>query len=126
MTTSRFDAKEAAPYGTCVDCNMELATESLAREHMDSTFEQAHAEGGSSGHSARVTNPTRAHRIGNEIELLIDDAVREVSDKLDELVEDGHVTREEATTALARWSHFADHWREEGLDRSINDEAVAA
>ena len=116
MTASRFDQKDDQPYGSCETCELELGTEVLAKEHMNATFEEARDNGRRASHRVLISNPSRASRIGNEVDSLVQEAITTATEELDELVEKGDITRAEATTAIARWSDFADEWSNDGLD----------
>ncbi len=107
MTTTRFDVDEAAPYGSCSNCPAELATEADARSHMDATLAASEDD---RSHSIRVTNPSRPSRIKREVQNLVDDATEDFVGALEDLVDRGDVTEDEATAAVGSWSDFADAW----------------
>jgi hypothetical protein len=115
-TTSKFEPEEGAAYGKCETCGEEIPTQADYRVHQDTVM----AANKGQGHRVLLLNQTREQRILNAARDLVDEAVRTAVDELDELVVDDHITREEATEAIRQFSDFADHWREEGLDKSID------
>jgi hypothetical protein len=132
MPTPNFDQKTDQPFGSCTNCNTELATEELAREHMAATMtpvdqndldpkERDEFLAKSSSHRILISNPSRASRIGNEVDSLVDDALSSVTEDLDDLVQSGAITRAEATAAIARWSDFSDDWSSAGHDKDEDD-----
>lgn len=94
--TTRFNPIPGEPYGQCRNCDMQLQQESDAREHMDQTM---HGKGPS--HRIQVTNPPRERRIRTELGMIIDAALREVGDQIRDMVDQGHLTLDEARSVLA-------------------------
>lgn len=94
--TNRFNPIPGEPYGQCLSCQMELAQESDAHEHMSQTM-----QGKGPSHRIRVTNPPRERRIRTELGMIIDAALREVGDQIRDMVDQGHLTMDEARSVLA-------------------------
>ncbi|MCI4659615.1 hypothetical protein [Cryobacterium zhongshanensis] len=113
MTTSRYDAKDDQPYGTCQTCGIEIATETMKDEHFASTMKDDAGKTVRRSHSILITNPGRADRVESAVGDLVDTAITDALDELEGLIADEHITREEATAAIARWSEFADEWSRE-------------
>jgi hypothetical protein len=112
MAQSRFDQVPNAAYGRCLACDIELATEGLADDHMHTTFEEARAKGKSAGHSVSVLNPSRSARIQRYVDDSVRDAISQAISELVDTVEAGDITDAEMTAAISRWSDFTDEWEE--------------
>lgn len=98
MTTSRFEPQPGKPYGRCRDCGQELPTEQEANDHMAETMA---ASPDRRSHGVAVTNPNRPARVRAAVRDAIDNAVREAVDEVDQMVDDGDITEEEARSALS-------------------------
>jgi hypothetical protein len=103
--TGRFDPEEGKPYGHCTRCESkpEFATQKDAHDHL--------AAG--EGHSVRITNPDRTHRIQSAVDDIVEDAIQSALEKVDEdIIRRYGATEEEVTEALKWHSDFADDWEE--------------
>lgn len=94
--STRFDPAPGEPYGHCRNCEAQLQQESDAREHMSQTM-----QGRGPSHRIHVTNPTRPQRIRSSLGLIIDDALRQAADEIQEMVDGGDLSLEEARSVLA-------------------------
>ena len=94
MTGSRYDQIPGKDYGHCMDCDTTFANRAEMYEHLSATVVP-----NDKSHGGRVTNPTRAERIQQELSLLADNALSRYLDNIDELTRHG-VTEEEITEAL--------------------------
>lgn len=94
--TARFNPIPGEPYGQCQSCEMTLQQESDAREHMDQTM---HDKGPS--HRIWVTNPPRDRRIRHAVGQIIDEALREAGSQIRDMIDQGHLTLDEARSVLA-------------------------
>lgn len=93
--TTKFDQDPDAPYGQCLSCQMTLQQKSDADEHMHRTM-----QGKGPSHRVRVTNPPRERRIHSELSTIIDEALREVGSRIRDMVDQGHLTLDEARSVL--------------------------
>ena len=107
MTTRRFDPEQDVQYGHCLSCPERFATQEDADEHLSSSFDQDRGK----SHRIRITNRARSERIRTEIVSIVDDALTTAVEKVAELVDQGHITQEEAEHAV-RNSELADAWDE--------------
>ena len=94
--TNRFNPIPGEPYGQCQSCEMTLQQESDAREHMSQTM-----QGRGPSHRIRVTNPPRERRISHAVGMIIDEALREAGSQIRDMVDQGHLTMDEARSVLA-------------------------
>lgn len=103
MTTDRFDPPKdsAAPCANCNDCSFVGATEDEANAHMHETLEAAKAAGKSSGHRMTIATPNRESRISRNISDILYGAVERALDEIQQLVDDDHITENEAAHAIA-------------------------
>jgi hypothetical protein len=106
---SRFDQDPAANYGMCTTCEIDIPTEQDGEAHMSETMKVAKDK---RSHSIRVLNPSREHRIESAVEDIIDAAISTAMEEIDDLVQDGSFTEEEATEALRYQGKFSDAWEE--------------
>lgn len=113
MTSTRFDPKPDATYGTCVTCGAEQATEADSKEHMSKTLEEARGKGKSSSHRIRIANPSRKHRIEMRTGSIVGEHLGEAMRDLERLVVDGDVTADEVSESLWMHSDFQEAWDEE-------------
>lgn len=118
-TSSRFDPRLGAPYGSCINCiHLTFATKAEADAHMHSTLEAAKKAGLSSGHSISVSNPERGSRVRNAVDSIIDDAITDAIEDLIRLTEGRRgeapdATDDEITEALKWYSdEFSEAWAE--------------
>lgn len=111
MPSTRFDPDEGKPYGKCLTCGIDLATDADAKAHRTETAEAAHAAGKNGGHGTRTLNAPRAERIENEVDSLVQDAYESFVEELQKLVNGRHITEAEATTAVFHFDGFDEAWR---------------
>ncbi|VXB23595.1 hypothetical protein [Citricoccus sp. K5] len=104
--TDQFEPTPGQPYGKCNDCGAVIDSQADGRKHMSETFEQAKAEGRSKGHSISVLNPSREGRIQNAVDRIVQDAI---DDALEDL-EDLDLDDDEIGEALVWHSSFRDAW----------------
>lgn len=88
---TRFDPTDE-PYGVCA-CGVTVPNREALSEHWKLT-------GGGAGHSTKITNPTRAQRIENELEDLAQSALSDFVNEAEQLLDEEEVTEEEITEAL--------------------------
>lgn len=109
MTTDRFDPTPDLPYGSCVTCGITLEAREDAQSHMKETLVAGKMPRRS--HTTRSMNPTREDRIEREVRFIVEDAIQDAIDEIERLVEQGHITRDEATKALRDVpGDFTDAW----------------
>jgi len=104
---SRYDQIPDKPYAACEGCDTNFPAPADMKAHFKETMT------GGKSHRARITNPTRAERIVNELDNLAEDALYEFVNKAQDLIEEG-VTEEEITEAMRSvTADFADFWEQE-------------
>lgn len=91
---SRFDPDAGKDYAACKNCAETFPTRVEMSEHLHSTFTNGRS------HSASIKNQTRAERIKNELDDLMQDALYEFMDSAGKLVDDEGVTEEEISEAM--------------------------
>lgn len=138
----RNNPEPDTPYAVCQTCGIKLRLQEDAREHMSSTMVPVSDEPGvtARGHGIRITNRTRAERVQDQVEQILQEAVEDepgrvnirtreleiteeavelAAEKLQEAVDSGDVTHHEVTEALRYQPEFLDAWRRalpKGLD----------
>ncbi len=110
MTNPRFDQVQGEPYGACRDCDGVFSTKEEAHQHMSQTHELARQAGGNAGHSVSIRNPERPERIRRGIGSIVSDVMNDFCNQVDDLINDGHVTEEEATEAMRFYPDFQEAW----------------
>lgn len=110
MTTSRFDQVDGEPYGACRDCDGVFSTKEKAHKHMSETHELARRDGGNHGHSVSIRNPERPERIERAIGGIVSDVMDDFCNQVDDLINDEHITEEEATKAMRFYADFQEAW----------------
>lgn len=108
--TGKYDQIEGVPYGRCVDCGIELATDADGIAHRAATMGPS---GQGPSHSTRAENAPRAQRIQQMVDHTVYDAIEEALDKLRDEIDRGDVTADEVREALRWHSDFGDAWGRE-------------
>ena len=100
-----FDPIPGEDYGVCGTCNKAMPTESDTVQHW------ASPEG--KGHVISVTNMPRSERIRRHIQVGADDAMSRFYSEIDDYIARGHLTEEEAVSAMkSAFVDVADGWEE--------------
>ena len=94
--SEKFDQIPDEPYGECLNCQMQLDQKSDADEHMRQTMPDK-----GPSHRVRITNPTRDQRIRSAVGQIIDDALYQAGNQIKNMVDQGHLTLDEARSVLA-------------------------
>lgn len=109
--TNRFSPAADEPYGSCKNCDALFATREEMSAHLSETFEQGGRVNGN-GHTARVTNSTRAERIRSHVQFAIESAIYDFMEEMERDIDRGHLTAEEVREALGGHPDFGDAWEE--------------
>lgn len=113
---STFDPIEGKNYGKCGTCNLDIATEQDSDDHMAATANSVKTIHGQASHSITVHNPSREERIEQFVENLVEEAIREVSDKLYDMVQEGKFDTAEVLEGLNKYDDFRDDFADKILD----------
>lgn len=100
--------EQNAPYGKCNDCGLVLATQEESRQHhMETLPEHPDESGRRVSHSTQVLNPSRQEKLASHIARIIEDALYQANEDLEELEDlDGGYTQDEIKTALRHHADF--------------------
>lgn len=115
MTTDRFNPDVDKTHAKCKDCDAELESPGQVTEHLNYNK-----------HTVSILNPTRERRIESEVSWIVDNAITDALDELDNLIRRNHVTRAEITSALKWFSDFGDAWAEYATDEEDEEENLSA
>ncbi|MEV7827522.1 hypothetical protein [Microbacterium enclense] len=66
--------------------------------------------GNKRSHSTQATNPTREQRIRSLVDGIVQDAIEEALDNLQNEIARARISHDEVTAALGYYSDFADEW----------------
>lgn len=108
-----FNPDPDKDYGICKNCGVSLKTQDDTSAHLVA-----------SRHTVRITNPSRASRIRDEVDWITGShALYDAIDELWELVADSDATEDEITDSIISWDRLRDEWVASVLEeRSINND----
>jgi hypothetical protein len=114
--SNRFDQKPGEKFGTCLTCKIDLLTEEDSKNHVNETIK---ASPDHRSHSYVVLNPSREEKIKRAVSSIIDSAIQDALEDVDDLVYRNDATEEEITKALRFYDNFSEYWEDNflGQDR---------
>lgn len=107
MPDNTFDPIRGRAYALCFECKIQLETEDDVKAHLHQTLEVSENR---QSHTLQRMNFSRGDRIQTHVDNLVIDALRELTAKIAQLIENDKITCDEADTAVTPWSDLAQEW----------------
>lgn len=108
-----FNPDPDKPYSRCDTCGIELATEKDSRQHQRETLAAEETVFGERrSHTVSITNPTREQRIRSDIAGLVSEALNDLFEELEELLDTTDASVDEISNALGAYPDVLEAWQD--------------